>query len=159
MRNLQEQVKKAFCCQKLFWPFTVWINCSSDLKIFANYQPSASNFKSLSWSLKHFFLIVGQSNFGINIPVLKIINLYCWIFSHLKAYLSSDAISLDGVDVVKKSCPRFPWSFCQTRDLRRSQKSVKVQHFHSLQRRLVHIWRLTSWRPATSNRFDALKVN
>ena len=28
MRNLQEQVKKAFCYQKFFWPFTVWINCS-----------------------------------------------------------------------------------------------------------------------------------
>ena len=28
MRNLQEQVKNAFCYQKLFWPFTVWINCS-----------------------------------------------------------------------------------------------------------------------------------
>ena len=44
MRNLQEQVKKAFCYQKLFWPFTVWINCSSDLKNFAN-----------SRSLEHFF--------------------------------------------------------------------------------------------------------
>ena len=32
MRNLQEQVQKAFCYQKLFWPFTVWTNCSSDLK-------------------------------------------------------------------------------------------------------------------------------
>ena len=30
MRNLQEQVKKAFCCQKLFWPFTVRTNCTSD---------------------------------------------------------------------------------------------------------------------------------
>ena len=30
MRNLQEQVKKAFCYQQLFWPFTVGINCSSD---------------------------------------------------------------------------------------------------------------------------------
>ena len=29
MRNLHEQVKKAFCYQKLFWPFTVWINCCS----------------------------------------------------------------------------------------------------------------------------------
>ena len=48
MRNLQEQVKKAFCYQKLFWPFTVWINCSSDLKIFANSRPSALNFKSFS---------------------------------------------------------------------------------------------------------------
>ena len=32
LRNLKEQVKKAFCYQKLFWPFTLWINCSSDLK-------------------------------------------------------------------------------------------------------------------------------
>ena len=55
MRNLQEQVKKAFCYQKLFWPFTVWINCSSDLKNFANSWPSASNFKSFSRSLEHFF--------------------------------------------------------------------------------------------------------
>ena len=30
----------AFFYQKLFWPFTVWINCSSDLKIFANSRPS-----------------------------------------------------------------------------------------------------------------------
>ena len=33
MRNLQEQLKKAFCYKKLFWPFTIWINISSDLKI------------------------------------------------------------------------------------------------------------------------------
>ena len=33
MRNLQEQVKKAFCYQKLFWSFKVWINCSSDFSI------------------------------------------------------------------------------------------------------------------------------
>ena len=26
--TLQEKVKKAFCYQKLIWPFTVWINCS-----------------------------------------------------------------------------------------------------------------------------------
>ena len=32
MRNLQEQVKIAFCYQKLFWLFTAWMNCSSDLK-------------------------------------------------------------------------------------------------------------------------------
>ena len=52
MRNIQEQVKKAFCYQKLFWPFTVWINWSSDLKNFANSWPSASNFKSFSRSLE-----------------------------------------------------------------------------------------------------------
>ena len=36
-----------FCYQTLFWPF-VRINCSSDLKIFANSRPSTSNFKSFS---------------------------------------------------------------------------------------------------------------
>ena len=40
MRNLLEQVKKPFCYQKNFWPFTVEMNCVSDTKIF----PSASNF-------------------------------------------------------------------------------------------------------------------
>jgi hypothetical protein len=33
LRNLQEEVKKALCYQTLFSPFTVRINCSSDLKI------------------------------------------------------------------------------------------------------------------------------
>ena len=70
MRNLQEQVKKAFCYQKLFWPYTVWINCSSDLKNFANSRPSVSNFKSFSRSLEQFFLTVGQNNFGNKIPLL-----------------------------------------------------------------------------------------
>ena len=69
MRNLQEQVKKAFCYQKLFWPFTVWINNPSDLKNFSNSRPSASNFKSFSQTLEQFFLTVGQNNFGNNIPV------------------------------------------------------------------------------------------
>ena len=73
LRNLQEQVKKAFCYQKLFWPFTVWINCSSDLKNYANSWPSASNFKSFSRSLEQFFLTVGQNNFGNKIPNLFII--------------------------------------------------------------------------------------
>ena len=43
LRNLQEQVKKAFCYRKFFWPLTVWINCSSDLKKIAN---SVLNFQS-----------------------------------------------------------------------------------------------------------------
>ena len=69
LRNLQEQVKKAFCYQTLFWPFTVWINCPSDLKNFANSRPSASNFKSFFRSLEQFFLTVGQNNFGNKIPL------------------------------------------------------------------------------------------
>ena len=40
------------------------MNCSSDLKIFANSWPSASNVKSFSQSLEQFFLTVGQNNFG-----------------------------------------------------------------------------------------------
>ena len=71
LRNLQEQVKKAFCYQKFFWPFTVWINCSSDLKIFANSWSSASNIKTFSRSLEQFFLTVGRNNFGNNIPKLS----------------------------------------------------------------------------------------
>ena len=51
-RNMHEKlVRKAFYYQKLFRPFTDWINCSSDLKNFA-----ASNFKSFSRSLEQFFL-------------------------------------------------------------------------------------------------------
>ena len=68
MRNLQEQVKKASCYQKLFWPFTVWMNCSSDLKKILNYEPSSSNFKSFSRSQEQFFLTVSQNNFGNKIP-------------------------------------------------------------------------------------------
>ena len=64
LRNLQEQVKKAFCYQKMFWPFTVFINCSRDLKIFANSQPSALNFKSFSKSLEQFCVTKVQNNFG-----------------------------------------------------------------------------------------------
>ena len=68
MRNLQEQVEKAFCYQKLIWPFTVWINCFSDLKIFEISRSSASNLKSFSQSLEQFFLTVGENNFGNKIP-------------------------------------------------------------------------------------------
>ena len=46
----------------MFWPFNVLV------KNFANSRPSSSNFKSFSRSLKHFFLSVGQKNFGNKIP-------------------------------------------------------------------------------------------
>ena len=59
--NLQEQVEKAFCDQKLFWAFTA---------NFSNSPPSASNFKSFSRSLEQFFLTVGQNNFGNKILFL-----------------------------------------------------------------------------------------
>ena len=46
------------------------MNHSSDLKNFANSWPSESNFKTFSRS--HFFLIVGQNNFGNKIPVFPL---------------------------------------------------------------------------------------
>jgi hypothetical protein len=76
LRNLQEQVKKAFCYQKLFWSFTVWINCSSDLKNFENSRPSDLNFKSFSQSLEQFFLTVGQNYFDNKIPFLSLIQFW-----------------------------------------------------------------------------------
>ena len=51
LRNIQEQVKKRILLPKIVLTFTVWINCSSDLKNFENSRPSARNFKSFSWSL------------------------------------------------------------------------------------------------------------
>ena len=61
LRNLQEQVKKAF------WPFTVWINCSRDLKSFSNSRPSASNFKFFSITRT----IFSQNDFGNKIPYFQ----------------------------------------------------------------------------------------
>ena len=60
MRNLQGQVKKAFCYQKLFWPFIVWISCSNDLKQFANSWPSAFDFNEIPF-LEY---IIVQCNFS-----------------------------------------------------------------------------------------------
>ena len=56
--------------QKLFWPFTVRINWSRDLQIFANSWLSASNLKSFSPSLEQFFLTVCQNNFENKIQFL-----------------------------------------------------------------------------------------
>ena len=66
--NLQEQVKKAFCYQKLFWPFTVRTNCSSDLKFFANSWPSVLNFKSFSLITRTIFSHSRSEQFGNKIP-------------------------------------------------------------------------------------------
>ena len=69
----RNKLKKYFVTnQKLFWPFTVRLNCSSDFKNFANSCPSASNFKSFSPLLEQFFLTVGQNNFGNKIPIVNV---------------------------------------------------------------------------------------
>ena len=68
---MQEQVKKVVCYQKMFW-----IDCSRDLKKFANSQPSALNFKNFSWLVcRTIFLTVGLNNFGNKIPFLL---LFLW---------------------------------------------------------------------------------
>ena len=55
MRNLQEQVKKAFCYHKLFWPFTFWINWYSDRENFWNSRLKADNLQYLWDHLKNLF--------------------------------------------------------------------------------------------------------
>ena len=55
---LQEMV---FCYQNCSDLCTVRKNCSSDLKIFANSRPSASNCKRFSQSLEQLFLTVHRS--------------------------------------------------------------------------------------------------
>jgi hypothetical protein len=47
LRNLQEQVKKAFCYQKLFWSFTVWIDCSSDREFFLKFKAEGREFTKI----------------------------------------------------------------------------------------------------------------
>jgi hypothetical protein len=101
LRNLLEQVRIAFCYRKLFWHFTVWINCSSDFKKFKNYQPSASNFKSFSRSLEQSFLTVGQNNFGNKIPFLSLPSQHpptcgdkCCIFINVQVTLFNATVKL-----------------------------------------------------------------
>ena len=72
----------------------VWINCSSDIKIFTNSGPSSSNFKSCSRSLEHFFLTVSQINFGNKLPFL-------WLFHTWSQLLSFGKIRYK---IKKKVC-------------------------------------------------------
>ena len=61
---LTKIVQTLHCLNKLFeWSQK---NCNS--------RPSASNFKKISWSLEHFFLTIGQKNFGNKIPLFSLIS-------------------------------------------------------------------------------------
>ena len=55
--------------EKKFWNSRLKAESFSDLKIFANSCPSATNF---SRSLEHLFFTVGQNNFGDKIPSLTV---------------------------------------------------------------------------------------
>ena len=75
MRNLQEeQGKKAFCYQKLFWPFTVRTNWSSDLKFFTNSWPLALNFKRFFSITETIFSHIRSEQFWYQNNNLKIKN-------------------------------------------------------------------------------------
>ena len=66
LRNIQEQLKKAFCYHKLFWPFTVRTNS----------WPSASNFKTKNLDHKNNFFsqCTVQNNFGNKIQFFTILS-------------------------------------------------------------------------------------
>ena len=66
LRNLQEQVKKAFYYQKLFWPFTAPFDREKLLKI----ESEGQEFVKFLRSLEQFFLTLAQTNFDDEIPFL-----------------------------------------------------------------------------------------
>ena len=45
---LQEQVKKVLCYPELFWPFTAWLNCSSDFFKFSAFSLEFQKFFSIT---------------------------------------------------------------------------------------------------------------
>ena len=81
---------KCVChCRRAMFRVLGMYNFDSDLKNFANSRPSSSNFKSFSESLEHFFLTVGQNNFGKKIPFLheRWGDLECWLLHEAKKFL------------------------------------------------------------------------
>ena len=79
MSNLQEQVWKTFCYQKLFWPFTVrmqWIVLViSKILQFSAFSLEFQKYISIN---RTFFLTIGQNNFGNKIPNLNEILTITW---------------------------------------------------------------------------------
>ena len=77
-------------------------NCSSDLKIFANSQPSASNFKSFSQSLDQFFLMTSLGGITYAYGQNKILETKYHLF------LETDLFNLDLLPPeYQKLLPRF----------------------------------------------------
>ena len=69
LRNLQEQFKKAFCYQKLFC-LSVFKQIVLVISKFLQIRGWSREFQKFFRSLEHFFLTVGQKNFGSKIPFL-----------------------------------------------------------------------------------------
>ena len=70
----------------MFWPFTIRIIFSSDLKKF---WPSASNFKSFFRSIKLFFLTEGKNKFENKTPFLRQIGeniITIWVLTFFQSF-------------------------------------------------------------------------
>ena len=50
------EVRKTFCYQKLVWPFTAWINCSSDLNKFCEFLAFSLEFLKFFLMTRKYFL-------------------------------------------------------------------------------------------------------
>ena len=73
MINLQEQVKKAFCYQQLFWPFSVWINCSSDREKLLKFEAFSLEFSEFLRSLEQFIqTVVTECFFNLFLEIYQI---------------------------------------------------------------------------------------
>ena len=76
-RNLQ----KSIMIQKSFWPLTVWINCYSDLRHFANSRHSAWNFQTFFFSINRVIISHSRSEW-----FYKILVIWTFFVSHLFLY-------------------------------------------------------------------------
>ena len=114
VRNLQVQVK-SFCYQKLIWPFTVWINCSSDREKLLKFVAEGREFANL---LRSFFLTVGQTNFGNKILLFNF--KFClslpWVFYPcLCIYKKRNFFAFDMKDIKQpKRTNLISITLCQT---------------------------------------------
>ena len=123
MRNLQEQVKKALCYQKLFWPFTLWMNCSSDLK----------NFDT-----------VGQNSFGNKIPNFPMIT-FASNNCKCETWLSCEIIKICKLDLDNG---KIGWFFLKgsimsetcSLWLKFPQKRCHIAHWS------MYIWAICPWK-------------
>ena len=113
MRNFQEQVKRAFCYQTLFWTFTVWISCSSDLKIWALCWWNLANqiliynrqvlicfvVATVTWKIKKiYFFFFGENpvnsfEFEISTGKIKKINLKLWFNKKFRVFAKKNPVN------------------------------------------------------------------
>jgi hypothetical protein len=108
-RNLQEQVKKAFCYQKLFWPFNVWINFSSDLKKTCKFSAFSLEFQKIFLITKTIFSHSRSENFGNKIPILHaMIFLFVYVAESFNRNFLENTVTKVRL-FLDRSCSIFSW--------------------------------------------------